>query len=629
MGVGRWSSLSLILLALGAAEGPAVDITEAPFEGRPHLMVRTEKATWLYDRAGGGFSRLIDREGRDWINFGADPLSQFPASAEAGYRGLPNLVFVGPDKGAGHPGFDRCTSEVVGTDTIRTVSRSGRWAWSWTFTESTATFAMETADPEHPWWFLYEGPIAATFAPERKLWGTDRGGPRSEVPSIDSQLFERWRWVYFGDRDVPRVLFVAQHEPDDLPDTLWYLGSSDGGSATAPDGMVVFGFGRGPETKPAFRGAGVRVTVGLLETGPGGSSDHGAIASRIESAVEGAAEPADPDRTLRVWYGPEQHFGQVGEPQRWVNVLGSAGGAGSLDVLEYELNGQAARPLSVGTDLHRLAGAGDFNVEFDWDELCRGPNRLRLLARWNDGATASTIVRLVVERGRAWPLPYHVDLSGVTDLQQVVQVVDGEWRLTADGARTAGRGYDRVLAVGDGSWRDYEGTVLLTLHGFTPAQRGPPTYGVPHVGIGLRWPGHTADGRQPSRQWYPLGAATEFLIQPDGQGGLWRILADGGARFAQVRASRVSPLGPGRRFWLKAQVTTLKDGRSRYRVKQWNEGALEPPAWAVESVEAAGEDLTAGSLLVVPHNTDVTIHEIHVVPVDPAPAAEPETPEER
>jgi hypothetical protein len=144
---------------------------------------------------------------------------------------------------------------------------------------------------------------------------------------------------------------------------------------------------------------------------------------------------------------------------------------------------------------------------------------------------------------------------------------------------------------------------------------------VPHIGIGLRWPGHTVDGLQPSRQWFPLGAATEFLIGPDGNGGRWRILADGGTRFAQKRAPEVSPLAPSRRFWLKAQVTTLGDGRSRYRVKQWNDGAPEPSAWAVESVEAAGEDLEAGSFLVVPHNTDVTVHELSVVPVDPAPEA--------
>ena len=73
---------------------------------------------------------------------------------------------------------------------------------------------------------------------------------------------------------------------------------------------------------------------------------------------------------------------------------------------------------------------------------------------------------------------------------------------------------------------------------------------------------------------------------------------------------------------MKGTNSPLPGGRSRYRVKQWNDGAPEPPGWAVEETEAAGEDVPAGSLLVVPHNPDVTVHEIHVVPL--APAAVPE-----
>jgi hypothetical protein len=144
---------------------------------------------------------------------------------------------------------------------------------------------MEKADPDHPWWFLYEGPIAGTFDPGRKVWGTDKGGPSLDVPTIGQQRFGRWRWAYFGDQGVPRVLFVAQHDPDDLPDTLWYLGSRDGGAATAPDGMVVFGLGRGPDTEPQFRGAGIRVTVGLLETGVVDEADHERVAALIEARL--------------------------------------------------------------------------------------------------------------------------------------------------------------------------------------------------------------------------------------------------------------------------------------------------------------------------------------------------------
>ncbi len=284
--LGSFGFIALGILGTASAVG-AVEITEGEYEGIPQFIVRIEAATWYYDRPGGGFSRLIDREGRDWIAFSKDPLSEFPDSAAAGYRGLPNLLFGGgnPDAGVGHPGFDRCESTLAGPNTIRTESLSGKWAWTWTFTETTATFTMEKADPDHAWWFLYEGPIAGTFAPQEKYWGTDKGGPRREVPDIRNQRFDQWQWIYFGDVAVPRILFLVQHEPDDLPDTLWYLGSSEGGAATAADGMVVFGFGRGPGTRPQFRGAGQRFTVGLLETSVTDAADHARVAEQIRAAV--------------------------------------------------------------------------------------------------------------------------------------------------------------------------------------------------------------------------------------------------------------------------------------------------------------------------------------------------------
>ncbi len=67
-----------------------------------------------------------------WINFSKEPLKTFPDSAAAGYRGMPNAVFGSnnPDAGAGHPGFDKCESALVGKNVIRTESKSGKWAWT-------------------------------------------------------------------------------------------------------------------------------------------------------------------------------------------------------------------------------------------------------------------------------------------------------------------------------------------------------------------------------------------------------------------------------------------------------------------------------------------------------------------
>ena len=347
----------------------AVEIEELNYEGRAHFLIRTESCVWYFDRAGGGFSRLIDRDGRDWIGFRKDPLSEYPTSAAAGYRGMPNAVFVGPDKGAGHPGFDQCTSEIAGPGVIRSTSLSGKWEWTWTFSESFATFSMERADVQHPWWFLYEGPIAGTFRPKDKFWGTDGGDAadalrlREGIPDNHSQWFDTWQTLFVGDRQVPRVLAIHQVTPDQLPDTFWFLGSSEGGSAQAEDGMVVVGFGRGSGTRPQLRGAGIQFTVGLIELtqseltqvelGDGtavaerviGWRDFSLAASQSERAEAERVESERAERGIDVWYGSPQHFGVPSLTQRWINVLGNIAQAGQVREATYRLDGGPPRAL--------------------------------------------------------------------------------------------------------------------------------------------------------------------------------------------------------------------------------------------------------------------------------------------
>lgn len=279
----------------------AIEISSEEYEERPHYRIVTGYATWYYDKAGGGFSRLLDRDGRDWISFRKDPLSTFPDSAAAGYRGLGNMLFGAnnPDAGAGHPGFDLCESKIISPNAIRTVSLSGRWAWTWTFSDRSARFHMEKASPDHTWWFLYEGPIAGRWEPNSHYWGTDLGGPNRDTPDIRNQEFGHWRWAYFGDAISPRVLFVGQTQADDLPDTLWYLGASDGGAIDSPDGMVVFGLGRGPGTTSHFQGAGQEIIVGFVEATARNPTDHDALAGIIENEIAEKSAPVDIENAVR------------------------------------------------------------------------------------------------------------------------------------------------------------------------------------------------------------------------------------------------------------------------------------------------------------------------------------------
>jgi hypothetical protein len=256
-----------------------VTFREDTYEGARHFVVTTPAATYWYDRAGGGLSRLIDRDGHDWISFRREPWNQNPASAAAAYRGLPNFVFGGPDGGAGHPGFTQCVSVQAG-NTIITESKSGDWRWVWTFAATHARVRLERAGG--PYWFLYEGTPGGSYQPRNWYWGDDRGGPRTELPDhlAGSRAIANRHWAYFGSTAAPRILVLAQHEADDIPGAFSVMGNTADGLA-APDGMTVFGFGRGRDPVGLMRGAPRTWTLGFLEGRIETAEQHGGIAARL------------------------------------------------------------------------------------------------------------------------------------------------------------------------------------------------------------------------------------------------------------------------------------------------------------------------------------------------------------
>jgi len=336
------------------------------------------------------------------------------------------------------------------------------------------------------------------------------------------------------------------------------------------------------------------------------------VSGRIFAQETKAA--GDDSELIQIWYGPEQRFGHLGHPQRWINVLGNINRPEAVDSVSFSINGRPERRLALGCDLHRLGFPGDFNAQLSWDDVEEGANALLIKAYRKKGRPVSKEVTVHVGQDQTWPLPYCVDFSTTEHLQDVVQVVDGHWGLEDTGVRTLQRYYDRVLAIGDTTWKNYQATVRLTVHGFTPSEPGPPTYNVTHFGVAMRWRGHHHDGRQPSRKWFPLGAQGEFLLKDNLDRCQWRILFDGTQDKPRKYSEKRNSLAIGQAILIKAQVASLPDGRTRYRFKQWADGAPEPIAWDVEGLEAG--DYPSGALCLVPHNSDVTIHEVRVEPLD-------------
>lgn len=279
--------------------------------GQNCLLIRTDTSSYAYQDEAGGFSSILDGDGIDWIGFRPGP-PEVPQGAGHVFRGLPNLVY--PDN-VGHPGYRRCRSKhSLGNTsaTIDTESTDGEWMWTLTVKHDHAEFDVGKSPIDRAYWFLYEGVPAGRYDPGNTIWGTDAGpfaGRRGEArtPTRPSSLGNS-RWIYFGYAGYPRVFFIARvprnpadarlpgggpkagihagavsvtgvppSSPRPAESVLYFMNASpvrlEADSAQsaqasgrfAGEGMVVFGFGRSPDTRPLLRGAN-RFAFGFIES---------------------------------------------------------------------------------------------------------------------------------------------------------------------------------------------------------------------------------------------------------------------------------------------------------------------------------------------------------------------------
>ena len=323
-----------------------------------------------------------------------------------------------------------------------------------------------------------------------------------------------------------------------------------------------------------------------------------------EDALAGPGGNGGP--TIDVWYGPYQNFGYLGIPQRWINVLGNVSDPDGIASLTYSLNGGAPRSLAIGPDDRRLADAGDFVVEMDYAELDT-LNYVAISATDTLGNTSEEVVSVYFAGQGPWPLPYDIAWDPQMSLQDVIQVVDGDWTVTSEGVRTRTDkiDYDRLLAVGDIDWRNYEITVPVTIHG---SELSGPVSGAPGVGIILRWTGHTDSPvvcAQPHCGWLPSGPI-----------GWWRY-----DKF--TLDDQVDPtvtLLQGVPYVWKMRAQTWEDSGQTYHsysLKAWELGTAEPSQWNLTKTYAGGV-VTNGSALLVAHHMDVTFGDLTVIGLDDA-----------
>jgi hypothetical protein len=312
---------------------------------------------------------------------------------------------------------------------------------------------------------------------------------------------------------------------------------------------------------------------------------------------------------IRIWYGTHQIFGRLGNPQRWVNILGRVESSAELVSLTYTLNGSSPQRLSIGPDNRRLVAAGDFNIELDRKELENGDNAVILTAVDSAGNRTVEQVNVAYRRGNQWPLPYTIQWSATSDIASVAEVVDGLWKLEKDGIRPSEIGYDRIIAFGDMSWQDYEVSVPITIHGYDMAAFSPINTG-PMVGLVVRWQGHYKwDNRQPRWGTWPIGALALYGWNVADSGEV-RLELQGNRTKTIQKGSSGRQLTPGARYIFSLEARSRPGQTSFYRFKVWADGS-RTERWELSGPGFSGEN-EQGSALLVAHCTEATFGDVSV-----------------
>lgn len=340
----------------------------------------------------------------------------------------------------------------------------------------------------------------------------------------------------------------------------------------------------------------------------------------VPPTVDETDIPAAP--VINVWYGTTQNFGQIGNPQRWVNILGNVTGATSLS---YSLNGGAFKPVIIGsTDAAnppRLSAVGDFNIELAQADLNNGANSV--IIRASDGVTNPTqTVTVNYNPNSVWPISTTVDWSSYGSVLQAAQPVDGLWTINGGQLEVVAPGYDRLMAIGQGNmsgngWTDYEVEVPVTVHSLTgPGGTQPPSQSS-GVGIIVRWSGHITTTGDPvggpasgwrqvgALAWYRWASATKAAFE---------LRGNGGQDLLPPQSDKAMQFGVPYIFKLSVQSAAFTGNAATYRFKVWPAGEPEPPQWYMTATGASGEP-AAGAAVLVAHNAMVSFGDVKVKPI--------------
>ena len=278
-----WDNYRWVHYWRNAMKNKKTDSLITKYQGRDHYIVKTKAATYYYDISGGGFSRMLDKYGNDWIAF-KKTTSDYPQGAAGMFRGLPNMVYQGEDNGAGHPGFDQCNSWFE-DGKLYSESKSKLWLWRWTFHDSHAELEVLKTDAGRNYWFLYEGTPGGKFKPRSYTHGSNTKTTDSNAPDFykGKARFLPLQWAYVGAKNLDITFFMLHRTDTPEKGLVSYLGNSEKG-VDSKDGMTVFGFGRGEETNPLLRGTN-KFVIGFYPKEVKNSKAHEILSEFLKTIV--------------------------------------------------------------------------------------------------------------------------------------------------------------------------------------------------------------------------------------------------------------------------------------------------------------------------------------------------------
>jgi hypothetical protein len=249
------SILSFVAFYAGAQVRLTTDALDSSAGNLSCYKIQTPRATYYLEKKGAGLSSLIDREGNDWISF--HPKEGSGSGGE--YRGFPNAVHQ-QDGSFFHPnntGTDPSSTQVIHKSTervtIQATSNNQNWHCHWDFYPSHCTFTMNKMPSDYKYWILYEGTPGGEYD-DSDWYITSAIESKTPLTTPHNGDIPAPEWIAFGDRTLPRVLFLAHHSDDQYPDTFYQMNRQ----------MTVFGFGR-KGLKKYLNTVPQRFTIGFIE----------------------------------------------------------------------------------------------------------------------------------------------------------------------------------------------------------------------------------------------------------------------------------------------------------------------------------------------------------------------------